>query len=357
MNPHSASGSETESFIPAPGATRGKPVGTGVAIRGTGAYTPEKVLTNDDITHLVDTTDEWIVTRTGIRERRIAAPDETAADMAVRAGARALEKAGLNPADIDLVIVATITPDMPFPSTACLVQDRLGMGPVCAFDVEAACSGFIYITEIATSMLQSGRFHNALVIGTEKLSSILDWNDRSTCVLFGDGAGAAVLSREENGNGDGGRGIIDTRLGADGSASNILYMPGGGCRIPATAASVTAGHHFLKMNGREVFKIAVRIMGQASQDILTDNNLGLGDAALIIPHQANSRIIEMLSERMKLPMDRFHMNLDRLGNTSAASVPLALDEAVEQGKIRPGDYVVLVAFGAGLTWGATLLRW
>ncbi len=326
-----------------------------VAIRATGAYTPEKVLTNNELTHLVDTSDEWIVTRTGIRERRIAAPDETAADMAVQAGARAIEKAGLSPADIDLVIVATITPDMPFPSTACLVQTRLGMRDVCAFDVEAACSGFIYITEIATAMLQSGRFRHALIIGTEKLSSILDWNDRSTCVLFGDGAGAAVLSRGEQ-HGSGSLSVLDTRLGADGAASNILYMPGGGSRIPASAASLAAGHHFLKMNGREVFKIAIRIMEQATRDILARNDVPLERVACIIPHQANSRIIEMLSERMQVPMNRFHVNLDRLGNTSAASVPLALDEVLAQGRIAPGEYAVLVAFGAGLTWGATLLR-
>ncbi len=326
-----------------------------VAIRATGAYTPEKVLTNNELTHLVDTSDEWIVSRTGIRERRIAAPDETAADMAVQAGARAIEKAGLSPADIDLVIVATITPDMPFPSTACLVQTRLGMRNICAFDVEAACSGFIYITEIATAMLQSGRFRHALIIGTEKLSSILDWNDRSTCVLFGDGAGAAVLSRGEQ-HGNGSLSVLDTRLGADGAASNILYMPGGGSRIPASAESLAAGHHFLKMNGREVFKIAIRIMEQATRDILARNDVPLDRVACIIPHQANSRIIEMLSERMQVPMDRFHINLDRLGNTSAASVPLALDEVLAQGKIASGEYAVLVAFGAGLTWGATLLR-
>lgn len=356
MSARPASGANPEPLASALVADPGKTRRTGVAIRATGSYIPEKILTNEDLTELVETSDEWIVSRTGIRERRIAASDESAGDMAVRAGARALEKAGLAAADIDLIIVATITPDMPFPSTACLVQDRLGMRTVCAFDVEAACSGFIYITEIATAMLQSGRFRHALVIGTEKLSSILDWTDRSTCVLFGDGAGAAVLSRDETAcNGE--HGIVDTVLGADGATSNILYMPGGGCRIPASAESLAAGHHFLKMNGREVFKIAVRIMERAARDILARNDVPLEKVACIIPHQANSRIIEMLSERMAVPIDRFYMNLDRLGNTSAASVPLALDEALDEGKIAPGDYVVLVAFGAGLTWGATLIRW
>ncbi len=354
MSDYSNSGRNRDSNVPSAVQSESS-ARTTVTITGTGSCIPEKILTNDDLTKLVETTDEWIVSRTGIRERRIAAPNETASDMAVRAGVRALESAGLGPGDIDLVIVATITPDMLFPSTACLVQDRLGMRNVCAFDVEAACSGFIYITEIASAMLQSGRFRHALIIGTEKLSSILDWSDRSTCVLFGDGAGAAVLSREDN-PGEGRVEVVDTLLGSDGSASNILYMPGGGCRIPASADSVAAGYHFLKMNGREVFKVAVRIMERAALEILQRNNVPLEKVRCIIPHQANVRIIEMLSERMKLPMDRFHVNLDLLGNTSAASVPLALDEAMAEGKISDGDYVVLVAFGAGLTWGATLLR-
>ncbi len=349
MSADSSSGPKSEAA--ASETLRPEPVTT-VKLKGTGSYTPKRVLTNKDLTEIVETTDEWIVTRTGIRERRIAAPDESASDMAVEAATRALASAGLSANDIDLVIVATITPDMPFPSTACLVQDRLGMRKVCAFDVEAACSGFIYITEIATAMLQSGRFRHALIIGTEKLSSILDWKDRATCVLFGDGAGAAVLSSQA----PSGSGVIDTRLGSDGSSSGILYMPGGGCRIPASGESVAARHHFLKMNGREVFKIAVRIMEKATLEILERNRVPLEQVRCIIPHQANVRIIEMLSDRMQIPMERFHVNLDRLGNTSAASVPLALDEALTQKKIGPGDYVVLVAFGAGLTWGATLVK-
>ncbi len=355
MSARPPTGSEAGSLAVASSSAPHATARQNVTLRATGAYTPDKVMTNQDLTHLVDTSDEWIVTRTGIRERRIAAPGETAADMAVRAAARAIEKSGLTPQDIDLVIVATITPDMPFPSTACLVQTKLGMRRVCAFDVEAACSGFIYITEIASAMLQSGRFRHALIIGTEKLSSILDWQDRSTCVLFGDGAGAAILSRDAP-HGNGALTILDTRLGADGAASNILYMPGGGSSIPASAESLAAGHHFLKMNGREVFKIAIRIMQEAALDILARNNVPLDQVACIIPHQANSRIIEMLSERMHVPLERFHMNLDRFGNTSAASVPLALDEVLAEGKIGPGEYAVLVAFGAGLTWGATLLQ-
>ncbi len=354
MSDYSDSGSPARAIAAATAAAAGP--GAAVTILGTGSYTPKRILTNHDLADLVDTSDEWIVTRTGIRERRIAAAEETAADMAVEAGARALDSAGLAPGDIDLVIVATITPDMPFPATACLVQDRLGMRRICAFDVEAACSGFLYITDIAAAMIQSRPYRNALVIGTEKLSAILDWKDRSTCVLFGDGAGAAVLGRG-NGNGAPSPEVLDTLLGSDGSASNILYMPGGGCRIPATPESVAAGHHCLKMNGREVFKVAVRIMEKAVLDILGRNEVPLDRVRCIIPHQANIRIIEMLAQRMKVPMERFFVNLDRLGNTSAASVPLALDEAIVREKFGPGDCAVLVAFGAGLTWGATLLKW
>lgn len=325
-----------------------------VVISGTGAYLPEKILANADLTRMVDTSDEWIVARTGIRERRLAADDETAGTMAVAAAREAIAEAGLTPANIDLVIVGTITPDQPFPSTACYVQNTLGMRPIPAFDVEAACSGFLYISEIAAAMVRQGPYRHALIIGTEKLSSIMDWTDRGTCILFGDGAGAAVLSRGEQSEPVG---LIETILGADGASGDILNMPGGGSRCPATPESVASRQHFLKMNGREVFKFAVRVMEKATLDLLAKHQLKVQDIGCIIPHQANSRIIEMLANRMEVPLENFFMNLDKYGNTSAASIPIALHEARRAGRCRSGEFAVLVAFGAGLTWGATLIKW
>lgn len=324
-----------------------------IIISGTGSYLPANVLSNEDITRMVDTSDEWIVTRTGIRERRIAAPEEVTSDMAVAASRRAIEAAGLTPEDIDLVIVATITPDMLFPSTACILQRKLKLRPVPSFDIEAACSGFLYVLDIAQAMLRSGNSKHALVVGAEKLSSIVDWTDRSTCVLFGDGAGAVVLSRSDQTD----VGLLHSLLGSDGNGGDILFMPGGGAGCPATEQSVQAGHHFLKMNGKEVFKVAVRVMEKATLEILEQNNLSPDDVALIIPHQANIRIIEMLAARLKLPLERFGLNIDRVGNTSAASIPLVLDEAVRDGRVKSGDIVLMVAFGAGLTWGSSLVRW
>lgn len=327
--------------------------GNSVIVSGTGSYLPAKVVSNEDLTRMVETTDEWIVTRTGIRERRVAAAGEVTSDMAVEASRQAIEAAGLKPEDIDLIIVATITPDMLFPSTACILQTKLKMRPVPAFDVEAACSGFLYVLDIAQAMLRSSNCRHALIVGAEKLSSIVDWTDRSTCVLFGDGAGAAVLSRSDSP----GVGVLSSILGSDGDGGDILFMPGGGAIQPATAESVLSRQHFLKMNGKEVFKIAVRVMEKAALDILEEHQLAPEDIALIIPHQANIRIIEMLASRLKLPLDRFGLNIDRVGNTSAASIPLVLDEAVREGRVKPGDYVLMVAFGAGLTWGASLIRW
>jgi 3-oxoacyl-[acyl-carrier-protein] synthase III len=324
-----------------------------IVISGTGAYTPAHILTNADMTRMVETSEEWIVTRTGIKERRIASPGETTSDMAAAAARAAIADAGLQPEDIDLLIVATITPDMLFPSTACVLQTKLNLRPIPAFDVEAACSGFIYVLEIGAAMLQSGRYKNALIIGAEKLSSIVDWQDRSTCVLFGDGAGAVVLSRAEQPN----VGFLGSVLGSDGKGGDILYMPGGGALRPATEESVRDRQHFLKMNGKEVFKIAVRVMEKAALEILEQHQIDPAEVALVIPHQANFRIIEMLADRLELPLDRFALNIDRMGNTSAASIPIALDEARRAGRIRSGDYVLMVAFGAGLTWGAGLLRW
>ncbi len=324
-----------------------------IIIKGIGAYTPDRVLTNSDLAHMVDTSDEWIQSRTGIKERRIAADNESCSDMATKAAEKAIKNAGLTAQDIDMIIVATITPDMPFPSTACLVQKQLGISPIPCFDVEAACSGFLYILDIASSMLKTGNYKNALIIGAEKLSSILDWEDRSTCVLFGDGAGAAVLSISDCAN----VGIIGTRLAANGNDAKILYMPGGGSTCPASVQSINDRQHYLKMLGKEVFKSAVKVMEQSTIDMLREYNLNADEISCFIPHQANIRIIESFSTRMKIPMERIPVNLDRYGNTSAASIPLALDEALNNNKIKNGDYVLMIAFGAGLTWASTLLKW
>ncbi len=323
-----------------------------VVIKGTGSYTPDNIQTNNDLTKYVETSDEWIFTRTGIRERRIASADETASDMGAIAARRALESSGLKIEDIDLVIAATITPDMPFPSTACLIQTKLGISNAVCMDIEAACSGFLYIMEVAASMLKCGRYRHALIVGTEKLSSILDWEDRTTCVLFGDGAGAAVLAPSDTPD----VGLIDFKLGADGSKGDVLYMPGGGSAIPASSQSLDDRMHFLKMRGREVFKLAVTVMEQAAKEILEQNGVNSDQLSCVIPHQANLRIIELISSRLEIPMDRFYLNLEKYGNTSAASIPIALDEAYRAGRIQSGDLTLMVAFGAGLTWGAALVR-
>jgi 3-oxoacyl-[acyl-carrier-protein] synthase-3 len=325
-----------------------------VIILGTGSYVPENIVTNDDMAKMVETSDEWIRTRTGICERRFAAENEATSDLACAAGERAIEAAGIDRSEIDLVIVATMTPDMPFPSTACLVQSKLGLNNICAFDVQAACSGFVYTIGIAQSMLLSGNFKKALIIGAEKTSPILDFEDRTTCVLFGDGAGAAVLSREDNLSGVG---ILGTLGGSDGSDPTLLQQPAGGSAIPPSVESIAARQHFLKMNGKEIFKQAVRVMGKASSDILERFDYSSDDINLVIPHQANMRIIDSLAKRMKLPMEKFHNNLDLYGNTSAASVGIALDEAYRAGRIKSGDLVLLVAFGAGLTWASALIKW
>lgn len=324
-----------------------------VIILGTGSYAPENTVTNDDLAKIVDTTDEWIRTRSGISERRFAAEGENTSDMACAAAERALKASGVNRLEIDLIIVATMTPDMPFPSTSCLVQSKLGLPNVTTFDMQAACSGFVYALSIASSMLQSGNFKKALVIGAEKMSGILDFEDRSTCVLFGDGAGAAVLSLEPVA----GVGILGSICGADGSNPSLLQQPAGGSAMPASNDSIAARQHFLKMNGKEIFKSAVRVMGQASTDIIEQLGYRSEDLDLVIPHQANMRIIESLAKRLNIPMEKFHNNLDRYGNTSAASVAIALDEAYRAGRIKSGDLILFVAFGAGLTWASTLIKW
>ena len=323
-------------------------------ILGTGSYAPERILTNAELSKMVDTSDEWIRTRSGIRERRIAAPGEQSSDMGTQAGRRALEDAKVKASEIDLLIVATVTPDMPMPATACLIQQKLGLPMTAAcFDLNAACSGFIYALDTACAMISSGRHHKALVIGVEKLSSVVDWSDRTTCLLFGDGAGAVVVTASSKPN----CGLIDAKLGALGESAELLMIPGGGSCLPATADSVKNKDHFIKMKGKEVFKLAVRAMEEAAREILEQHSLEANQIDLVIPHQANLRIIEAIAQYLELPMDRFFVNVDRYGNTSAASIPIALDEARASGRIRPGDLTLLVAFGAGLTYGSALIRW
>lgn len=324
-----------------------------VVIKGVGSYAPQKIVTNEDLSSVVETSDEWIRTRTGIGERRIAEGEETVSFMASEAAKQALEQSGILAEDIDLLIVATMTPDMMFPSTACLVQSKLGMRKVACFDLEAACSGFVYALEVGSSMLKAGTYRNALVIGSEKLSSIMDWNDRTTCVLFGDGAGAAVLSKTDEED----VGVLGALMGADGDSAHLLHMPAGGSAIPSTHESIDERKHFLKMNGKEIFKVAVRHMEQATLELLKSKGLTADDIDCVVPHQANMRIIDSLGERLGVPKEKFVNNLVRYGNTSAASIPIALTEAVRLGKLKKGDYLLLIAFGAGLTWGASLIKW
>jgi len=324
-----------------------------IIFKGVGSYLPEKVMTNHDLEKLVDTSDECIVTRTGISERRIAAEGETTSAMAVEAAKKAILNAGLEPKDIDLVIVGTMTPDYPFPATACIVQDKLGLRAIPAFDVSGACAGFCYCLEVASKMMLAGEYKHVLVIGSEKMSGILDWEDRATCVLFGDGAGAAVLGKTDKPN----VGILGTMMGTDGKYLKLLYQPGGGSAQPITPDTLSARMNCLKMNGRELFKVVVRRLEQAMQELLDRYNIEPSDIACLIPHQANLRIVIALSQRFGIPMEKFFINLDRYGNTSAASIPIALDEAVTAKRIKSGDLVLLVSFGAGLTWGATLIQW
>lgn len=322
-----------------------------VGIIGLGSYLPEKVLTNKDLEKMLDTTDEWIRTRTGIRERRIARKDEATSDMAVEASKRALEDAKLKPEDIDLIIVATITPDMFFPATGCIVQHKLGARQVPAFDISVACSGFIYGLAIANQFISSGAYRYGLVIGAEKLSSITDWSDRTTCVLFGDGAGAAILGPVERG------GILSAYLGADGREGDLLKLPAGGSRIPATKKTIDDRLHFVKMNGSELFKHAVKIMADAALKVTRPLDLKAEDISLVIPHQANIRILEAVGKRMGLDKSKIYLNIDRYGNMSAASSAVALADAVKEGRIKKGDKILLDAFGAGLTWGAVVIEW
>lgn len=323
-----------------------------VSITGVGSYVPERVLTNADLERMVETSDEWIRTRTGIRERRIAAENEATSDLAVAAGRRALERAGVTADQVDLIIVATITPDMPFPSTACLVQQKLGATRAAAFDIEAACSGFVYALDIGSHFVASHTYNTVLVIGAEKMSSVVDWTDRNTCVLFGDGAGAAVLQNRPNAHG-----LLTTCLGSDGSKAGLLELPGGGSACPPTAQSVANRMHYLRMDGKQTFKNAVNAMVSAAHEALERCGLAIEQIRCIIPHQANQRIITAVSEQLGAAEGQVFVNVDRFGNTSAASVAIALDEAATQGRIVRGDLVLMVVFGAGLTWGAAIIEW
>ncbi len=320
---------------------------------GTGSYLPDRILTNKDMEKIVDTTDEWIMTRTGIKERHIAAENQATSDLAVEAAKKALEAAGLKAGDIDLIIVATITPDMPTPSTACLVQSKLGAVKAAAFDVSAACSGFVYGLSISKAFVESGMYKHILLIGAEKLTAFVDWKDRASCVIFGDGAGAAVIGPVAQGKKE----ILSSFMVANGNDADLLKIPGGGSRNPSSAGSLEQGLHYLKMQGKETFKVAVKVMAEATLEALRLAHLKMEDIALVIPHQANLRIIQAIGERMQIPAEKLVVNLDRVGNTSAASVIVALDECVRSGRLKEGDAIVLVAFGAGTTLASAVVKW
>ncbi|TGE32762.1 beta-ketoacyl-ACP synthase III [Desulfosporosinus sp. Sb-LF] len=323
-----------------------------VGIVGTGSYVPENILTNVDLEKIVDTNDEWIITRTGIKERHIAPKDMPVSELCYQAGLRALEDAQVAPEEIDLVLVATITPDYAFPATACLVADRLGAKNAAAFDLEAGCTGFIYGVATASQFVATGMYKKVLVIGGETLSKILNWEDRSTCILFGDGAGAAVLQRVEEGFG-----LLSFELGSDGSGGKLLSQPAGGSKLPASLETIEKNLHTVQMEGKEVYKFAVRIMGEVSVNVLEKAGLTKDDIDLLVPHQANMRIVDAAVKRLGISPDKVVINLDKYGNMSAASIPVALDEAVKAGRLAEGDIVVMVGFGTGLTWGACVLKW
>ncbi|GGN90645.1 beta-ketoacyl-ACP synthase III [Saccharibacillus kuerlensis] len=323
-----------------------------VGVIGTGKYVPERILDNAELEKMVDTNDEWIVSRTGIRERHIAAPEQATSDLAYEAAVHALESAGMTADQLDLIIVATVTPDTSFPSTACILQDKLGAKKAAAFDLGAACSGFVYSLAAATGFIQNGMYNNALVIGADTLSRITDYTDRNTCVLFGDGAGAVILGEVPEG-----RGFQSFDLGAEGAGGGLLQQAAGGSRLPASQETIDQRQHFIQMNGRDVFKFAVRVMGTATEEVLRKAEMTKEDIDLFIPHQANIRIIQSAMQRLDLSEDRVMINVDKYANTSAASIPLALVEAVEEGRVKEGDRVIMVGFGGGLTWGGAALIW
>ena len=323
-----------------------------VGIIGIGSFVPEKILTNKDLEKIVDTNDEWISERTGIKVRHIVAEGENTSDIAAKAAERALKDAGLTADDIDLIVVATATPDMLFPATACLVQNKLKAGKAAAYDLAAGCSGFMYAIVTASQFIKTGLYKHVLVIGAESLSRILDWTDRNTCVLFGDGAGAVVLGEVPEGYG-----ILGSNLGADGSGGDLLCLPAGGTSRPATEETVRERLHFVHMAGNEVFKFAVKVMGEAALNALEHAQIDTSEVDWLIPHQANIRIIQSAAKRLKMPMEKVIVNVDKYGNTSSASIPIALEEAIHDGRIKSGQVIAMVGFGAGLTWASAVMRW
>jgi len=322
-----------------------------VSITGIGSHAPEGVMTNAELALIVDTSDEWIVERTGIRERRVAAPEEALSDLALPAAKAALEQAELDPTTLDMLVVATVTPDMAFPSTGAILADQLGAADAAAYDLSAGCTGFVYALAQAHGMVSSGLADNALVVGGDVLSRIVDWEDRSTCVLFGDGTGAVVLERVSKG------GFLGFELGADGSGGSQLYMPAGGSRMPATAESVAGRQHYAKMNGREVFKFATRVLVESARKVLDECDVPVEDVDVYVPHQANVRIIDHARRKLGIPEERTVVNVDRFGNTSSGSIPLALGDAKIDGRLAPGEMVLMTGMGAGLTWGSALIEW
>jgi len=321
-------------------------------ITGWGTALPEHVLTNKDLEQMVDTSDEWIVSRTGIRERRIAAPDQTTASLGADAAMAALEQAGVKPGEVDLIIVATSSPEHIFPATACIVQDMIGASKAGAFDLSAACTGFIFALNMAAQAIRTGSIDTAVVIGAETISRIVNWQDRNTCILFGDGAGAFVLQGSDVPGG-----VLEAVMHADGSGADVLSLPAGGSKIPTSADTVAHGLHYVYMDGRPVFRFATRVMAEATREVVKKAGFDLDAIDLVIPHQANYRILEVAARGLKMPMDKFMINLEKYGNTSTASIPIAAAEAVETGRLKPGDKVVLVGFGGGLTYGALLAEW
>jgi 3-oxoacyl-[acyl-carrier-protein] synthase III len=325
--------------------------GARVSITGLGCHVPDRVLTNDELSTMVETSDEWIIERTGIRERRIAAPEEALSDIAMPAAEQALDTAGVRPQDVDLLIVATVTPDMAFPSTGAILADRLGSRDAAAYDLSAGCTGFMYAIAQAHGMVAAGLAKKALVVGGDVLSKIMDWSDRTTCVLFGDGAGAVVLERVDDG------GFLGFELGADGSGGPELYMPAGGSRAPATAETVAARQHYAKMNGREVFKFATRVLVDSAEKVLDECGVPVEEIDVYVPHQANVRIIDYARKKLGIPEERTVVNVDRFGNTSSGSIPLALGDAESDGRLKEGEMVLMTGMGAGLTWGSALIEW
>ncbi len=322
------------------------------SITGIGSYLPGKVLTNYDLEKMVDTSDDWIIQRTGIKERRIVENGQITSDLATQASLRAMEDAGVSPHDLDMIITSTITPDHIFPSTSCFIQQKLGATRASAFDILAACAGFIYALSIGQSFVNSGAMETILVVGAECLSTITDYTDRTTCVLFGDGAGAVVIQKSSTKHE-----ILSTSLAADGSQADVLIMPGGGAKIPASLESVQQRTHYIQFRGKEVFKLAINNITNLILETVKRNSLAIEDIDLIIPHQSNLRIIEATMEKLGLPMEKAFVNIDKYGNTSSASIPIAIDEARKEGRLSKGDLVMLVAFGSGLTWGSSIIQW